>query len=54
VTGEQPTAELEHRLRGILAAGAPGALPEEVVTTLRERGRQMRRRGLWSEGHCRA
>ena len=35
-----PPGELEHRLRLILAAGEPVALPEEVLQLLRERRAQ--------------
>lgn len=51
VVGDQPTADLDEHIHRYLAAGSPTDLPQHVITLLRERSIEERRKGPWSEGH---
>lgn len=51
--GAPPPAELDQHLGMLLAEGTPVTLPRGVLIALVERRRQMRQRGLWTEGHYR-
>jgi hypothetical protein len=53
VVGEPPPEELAQQLRRVLRAGIPASLPEDVLTALHERGKQMRKQALWTERHYR-
>jgi hypothetical protein len=53
VLGQLPPRVLDRQLRRILAAGAPGALPAEVVAHLEQRRLEAIKLGSWVERHAR-
>jgi len=53
VLGERPAEELQEKLDRALRNGDPVSLPEDVVTSLVERGKQQRRIAPWVERHYR-
>src|SRR5437899_9507681 len=53
VLGRTPTAEVDQRLRIILAAGEPATLPEDVLKLLEERRARATEQGPWVERHYR-
>ena len=53
VVGEPPEEGLERQLQRALRGGTPVSLPEDVLTALHERGKEIRRQALWTERHYR-
>lgn len=53
ILGEIPPQPLEQRLRRILAAGDPAALPEDIVSLLLARRAEASQQGPWVERHYR-
>lgn len=53
VIGETPPAELDRRLRKILAAGESTSLPEDILHLLLQRRADASQHGPWVEGHYR-
>lgn len=53
VIGEMPPAELDRRLRSILATGEPTSLPDDVVQVLFARRNQIAAHTPWMEAHYR-
>jgi hypothetical protein len=53
VLGDQPTEELDRKLRRILSRGEPTSLPEEILQQLQRRRAQAIRLGPWVERHVR-
>ncbi len=51
VVGDAPPADLDERLRRMLAAGTTAELPSDVIAMLTQRSIEERRKALWSEGH---
>jgi len=53
VLGERPADELQAKLSRALRNGDPVSLPEDIVTSLAERGREQRQIAPWVERHYR-
>lgn len=53
VLGDQPPTDLDQKLRGILGAGEPTTLPEDILDQLFERRAQASEQGEWVERHFR-
>src|SRR6476659_7683176 len=51
VLGDPPPEDLDERLRRMLAAGTPAALPVDLILMLTQRSIEERQKRPWSEGH---
>lgn len=51
ILGCAPPADLDERLRRMLAAGTPADLPPDIIAMLTQRSIEEWRKGPWSEGH---
>ncbi len=51
VLGDAPSADLDERLRRMLAAGTSADLPPDVIAMLTQRSIEERQKGPWREGH---
>lgn len=51
VMGNEPSADLDERLRKALSTGSPTTLPQDVIVMLTERSIRERRKWPWTEGH---